>query len=324
MTIDGKLTSHKTKGHNNGRVFDDFLGRKNSCQTRSCQGVSFISFSTQQRNIEKKAMSIDTSEPIERHSYQNDVAIDLLQRDCYRQSFATFQAALNRKDGGSPPTSPRKRSTSFDSSFEPFPQPPAVKCQDLLIADLRTTDELLEILQGDDENKEVCVAIRLASYEADLPCKLFAKIMSNAIIMFNLGVARQTYAQALSNQRRNEQSTVQLEEAARLFEASESSLKGLEAPSAILRHKVLILRMLVLLALHKQSPAGSKCSRRVERKLSRIHTKISHVYRRLSSPENCAVPEEARGQPGARQSRSQLLLCREPGHKEYGLSNPAA
>ena len=259
--------------------------------------------------------------------HQNDLAVDLLKRHCYRHSFATFQRALNAtishvgQEDGQSPCSPRSRNTSVDSACVPYPFPPKVNCRDLLLVDLQSADQVLELLQGNDD-EEVCLVVLLGNYMESLPDSSIAKNITNAVIMLNMGVARQTYAKALYHQLHPEGSRVQLEEAARFFEASVTTLKRIKAPTYILEYKVLILQMVVLLALHSQAPSG-KVSRKLEKKLSRVHTKIWRTYRLLQAAKNSSGHTEV-SKMDVCQSRSVSKQREAPERQERGLFNPAA
>lgn len=234
--------------------------------------------------------------PQSSYVFLNDEGVALLQRNCYRHAFAKFEAAtlalrISYYPVGQKPNQKKNAKPAMSETSEPFPCPPRVQCSDIALTELASADQIFQLLQIDSQ-QDATIAIRLGAgceqgVQINTASEDQTKRIASAIIAYNLAIARQTYARGLCNQRRNELCTVQLEEAARLFEMAHRALRTLSddlfrSRQVELLHRILLVRMIALLGHHTQV-VGTQAAKKVESRLTRVHCKISSLYRQSTT-----------------------------------------
>ena len=226
------------------------------------------------------------------HAKLNDMAVTMLENNCYHQSFDTFKEANQtvKRDfnesvnGGSwamssgsiaNPCSDLGMATRRMESLEPFPKAPAIKYSTISIQDLTSTgdkavDFVFEQLQQGDGPDESILLIRFAEHNV-------SKKMAAAIIKYNHGLAHQAYAKALVGKGRLSAARVQTNLALKFVRSSESAMEKLSSKSNALATR---------LALHKLV-LGTPEEGEVTENLTCLYSEVMSMFEALKvKPEN--------------------------------------
>lgn len=222
-------------------------------------------------------------------SLLNDIAISLLEQNCYFQAFETFKESscrLRRGDGCKSDVAAKERL----QSPQPFPNPPSIKYSSMPLNDLTNTSDCMDLIFDKIEDDDALLCIRLA--ETNESPSISSKLKS-AIIKYNFGVAHYAYALAMQKKRRRVVVNNHIQTSNNMLKAAKESLSELccrsscssccqekkermgESPLGAV-YTLPMLHLVVLLSLHKQV-AGTPDEALVRKELIQVHSYISEV-----------------------------------------------
>jgi hypothetical protein len=267
------------------------------------------------------------------HAKLNDMAVSMLENNCYHQSFDTFKEAnqtvkrdFNESGGSWALSSGSIANTCSDLDMasrrmeapEPFPKAPAIKYSTSSIQDLTSTgdkavDFVFEQLQQGEGLDESILLIRFAEHNV-------SKKMAAAIIKYNLGLAHQAYAKALQDKGRLSAARVQTNLAVKFVKSSESTMEKLSSKSTALvavtgkkgSYQTLLLLLATRLALHKLV-LGTPEEGKVSEDLSCLYSEVMSMFEALKvTPENAVnrFYQSPRGKKSRKVPRENCSLAR--------------
>lgn len=256
----------------------------------------------------------NTEQPMA-HAHLNDLAVSILEQNCFHQAFDAYKDALKTlKRGfnessnssfnfsassfsytaGSLGTSCSSLDTTFSrtGALEPFPNAPPINYASFSIENLTSAegvDSVFEKLRDDDLSEETFLSIQFA--EIKVPRKVAA-----AIIKYNLGIAHRAYARALLSKGRQVASTNQVNLATKHFRSAETYMSKVSVESTTMTaytgdessRQILLLHLTTLLALHKQvveTPEEDE----VQDKLIRLNAQIEAMFTVCKMPRSDAA-----------------------------------
>lgn len=205
------------------------------------------------------------------NSMLNDVAVSLLQQNCYLQAFETFKDAME-EDPSAVEAAERLLAP------EPFPKPPPIKYTTVTLKDLSTTgdtvDKIFRHFSHDDDTTAAVLNVRLLGEE------LVSPELVDAVIEYNFAMAHQAYAIALLKKRKRIAFDNHSHNSAFMLKTAEKTLDNIlfviqkDGSSRNYVCQALSLRLVVLLSLHKQV-VGTDEELCVRKKLREVYKQIS-------------------------------------------------
>lgn len=235
------------------------------------------------------------------YCHLNDVAVALLEHNCFLQVVETCKDAL---------ISSKKENIVIDAandrvgSREPFPKAPSINYSSVSMEQLCSTcygkkniiDFVFEAFGSDENNKgprTSFIVIRCGNRNISID-------LAQAIISYNLGVAHQAYAVALLLKKRRQMAfTNQNLTATKMYRSSESTLAALspvttsEETNTLAQEidlfQILVFHLIVLMNLHQQVSVGTSEERQVRNKLIDIHSRVSIMLELHDMEKTAAV-----------------------------------
>ena len=216
------------------------------------------------------------------YCHLNDIAVSLLEQNCFVQAFDTCYEALVVEDSAEVVRVARERT----ENMQPFPGSPSLKYVSLPIGDLQSTcdgkkgliDFVFEALDTDPEQQAKQCFLVIRCGQANISTEL-----ATAVLHYNNAIAHEAYASALLLKKRRKMAfTNQNLTAEKLLRASDSILKKISSPAPKDGHvldkmdlfQVICFRLVVLLSLHQQQALGTSEERSVRESLIDIHTRV--------------------------------------------------
>jgi hypothetical protein len=215
------------------------------------------------------------------YCHLNDIAISLLEQNCFIQAFDTCYEALGDEASSEAVSAARERT----ENIEPFPGSPSLKYVSLSIGDLQSTsdgkkgliDFAFEAIDTDPKQAKQCFLV-IRCGQADISTEL-----ATAVLLYNNAIAHEAYASALLLKKRRKMAfSNQNRTAEKLLRTSDGILKNISSPAPKDGHvlgkmdlfQVLCFRLVVLLSLHQLEALGTKEERSVRKSLIDIHTRV--------------------------------------------------
>ena len=243
----------------------------------------------------------------------NDVAISLMEQNCFLQAFDTLTEALEIDIAGDSDVEIASRRLL---SPEPFPKAPRIGYSSVFLKDIASTAKGVECIfdkfarTDDEEGLELLTSIRLGD-------EVVSEELETALIEYNSGIAHQAYAIALLTRRKRIASENEAQTAALFLKTAEKTLANIHAASEQRKGskdyacRTLPLRLVVLMSLHRLV-LGTPEENVVQKALIEIHGQIMALAKLFDRAERAiSPPEDVDGEE---------ILAAKPAKREAALS----
>lgn len=234
----------------------------------------------------------------------NDVAVSLLEQNCYLQAFETFKEALT--DGSN-----MDAANARLESPEPFPKPPPLKYSVILMQELTTLEKNIDFVFDklqDDACQDCFLPVRFGDLLAPVD-------IESAIIEYNYGIAHQAYAIALLKKKKRVISNNHCQVAIHLLRSSDLALEKISATCGTknMKHtdgsQTLFVRLALLLSLHKLV-VGTEDEDEVREKLIDVHARISTMFETLEMAHKTVARMHATNRRGSIDDSQNIEMAR--------------